>query len=80
MGIVVELLYREGLDKMKPTYEQLKLAFDVAVDIIMKNEPGDSRAVSDIAVALASVSCDIVDDAVMKVIDEASVNYAHITK
>jgi len=33
-------------------------ALHVAVDIIMENEPGDSRAVSNIAVSLAAVSCD----------------------
>jgi hypothetical protein len=53
------------------TYTQLKQALEIAVNIIMASEPGDSRAVSDIAVALAAVSCDIVDDKVMAVIEEA---------
>lgn len=61
----------------KANYEQLKLAFDLAVNIIMKNEPGDSRAVSDEAVALCAVSCNLVNDDVMNVIAKAINNNAH---
>lgn len=53
----------------KATYDQLKKALTVAVGIIMKNEPPDSRAVSDIAVALASVDCDLVNEQVMNIIE-----------
>ncbi len=56
---------------MKPTYEQLELALALAVNIIMAGEPGDSRAVSDVAVALAAVQCGLVDDKVMDVIIQA---------
>lgn len=53
------------------TQAQLKQALEIAVNIIMANEPGHSCAVSDIAVALAAVSCDLVDDKVMAVIEKA---------
>lgn len=55
---------------MKPTYEQLKLSLSIAVEIIMNNEPGDSRAVSDIAVALAAVDCGLIDDKVLEVLEK----------
>lgn len=47
-------------------------ALSVAVDIIMSNEPSDSRAVSDIAVALASVACGDTSEPVANVIYEFS--------
>ena len=56
---------------MKPTYEQLELALSLAVNIIMAGEPGDSRAVSDEAVALTAVQCGLVDARVMGVIAKA---------
>jgi hypothetical protein len=60
--------------RMKASYEQLRLALDLALIMIMRNEPGDSRAVSDEAVALAAVSCDLVNNEVMDVIAKAIVN------
>jgi hypothetical protein len=35
----------------------LKKALNLAVNMVMENEPGDSRAVSNEAVALAAVAC-----------------------
>ena len=51
--------------------EALEAALDLAVNIIMVNEPGDSRAVSDEAVALAAVSCGDTSPEVMAVIRDA---------
>lgn len=51
-----------------PPPQPVKEALDLAVNIIMAGEPGDSRAVSDEAVALAAVACGDTSDAVMKVI------------
>lgn len=48
-----------------------KEALDLAVNMIIAAEPGDSRAVSDEAVALAAVACGDTSDAVMKVIRAA---------
>lgn len=56
---------------MTPTRKQLEQALSLAVNIIMTNEPGHSCAVSNEAVALAAVSCGLVDDDVMKVITDA---------
>lgn len=50
---------------------ELKQALDLAVCMIMKHEPGDSRAVSNEAVALCAVSCGDTSEAVMKVIHDA---------
>lgn len=44
------------------------LALDLAIGIIMENESGDSRAVSDEAVAIAAVSCGDFSEPVMKII------------
>lgn len=46
-------------------------ALDLAVNVIMANEPGDSRAVSNIAVALAAVASGDVSEPVMAVINSA---------
>lgn len=67
----------DGLERplrclMKPTYEELKLAFDLAVCMIMKNEPPDSRAVSNEAVALCALSCGDNSKEVMNVIEAAA--------
>lgn len=56
---------------MKATYEQLELAFKLAVQMLSKLEPGDSRAVSNEFVALAAVECELVDDRVMNIIEAA---------
>lgn len=53
------------------TKTPLQEALDLAVNIIMANEPGDSRAVSDEAVALASVACGDTSEPVMSVIRAA---------
>lgn len=52
---------------------ELERALEVAVDLVMKREPPDSRAVSDIAVALAAVSAqlDDSDGRIKQVIDAA---------
>lgn len=50
---------------------EIKEALDLAVCMIMKHEPGDSRAVSNEAVALCAVSCGFTDEPVMKVIRDA---------
>ncbi|MEO3387364.1 hypothetical protein [Mesorhizobium sp. CAU 1741] len=51
---------------------ELERALAVAVDRIMETEPGDSRAVSPLAVSLAAVSCGVADDACWTVIDEVA--------
>lgn len=56
---------------MKASYDQLYMALSLAVDMLSKNEPGDSRAVSDEFVAIAAVQCGLVDEAVMNVIINA---------
>lgn len=61
------------------TREQLKKALTLAVNMLAHYEPGDSRAVSNEFVALAAVQCDLVDDAVMKVIEDALENSARGT-
>ena len=54
-------------------------ALELAVAIIMENEPGDSRAVSDVAVALCAVSVGDVSKPVMTVIRDSLARYS-ITK
>lgn len=49
---------------------KLKHALSVATGMIMEGEPGDSRAVSDVAVALASVMTGDMSPEVMEVIDQ----------
>lgn len=56
---------------MKPTYEQLTIALKLAVQMLSEYEPGDSRAVSNEFVALAAVECNLVDNTVMQVINQA---------
>lgn len=49
--------------------ERLKRALSVATCLVMKHEPGDSRAVSDIAVALTSVVCEVDNPESWEIID-----------
>ena len=49
---------------------RLREALNVATNIIMANAPGDSRAVSDIEVALCAASCGDLSEPVMAVIRE----------
>lgn len=49
----------------------LEKALELATEIIMKNEPGDSRAVSNEAVALAAVVSGDTSEPVMAVINKA---------
>lgn len=56
---------------MKPTYEQLHIALKLAVKMLSIYEPPDSRATSNEFVALAAVECDLVNDEVMKVIQNS---------
>ena len=51
--------------------EQLKNALSVALGMLAPYEPGDSRAVSDEFVALATVECEIDDEASWVVINAA---------
>jgi hypothetical protein len=66
-----------GIDKIRDAIrslnepQEVKEALDLAVNIIMAGEPGDSRAVSNEAVALAAVACGDTSEPVMKVIREA---------
>jgi hypothetical protein len=55
-----------------PTYEEVMLALQVAVDILSLYEPGDSRAVSNEFVALAYVSCGCIDEESKKIIVETA--------
>lgn len=59
---------------MIATYQQLKLALQLANQMLIVNEPSDSRAVSNEFVALAAIECDLVDDEVMSVINKALLN------
>lgn len=61
------LHYASGVAQPSPVQEALELA----VNIIMANEPGHSCAVSNEAVALAAVSVGDTSDEVMKVIRDA---------
>lgn len=45
-------------------------ALKVASDMVMKNEPGDSRAVSDTAVAICAVSTGDYSTEVLRVLDK----------
>jgi hypothetical protein len=63
-----------ALDDLIPSNAQgaqVQQALQLAVNIIMASEPGDSRAVSNEAVALAAVSCGDTSEPVMKVIRDA---------
>lgn len=51
--------------------ERAMEALQLAVNMVMSHEPGDSRAVSSEAVALAAVTCGCDDDACWQVIDRA---------
>ncbi|KRB22718.1 hypothetical protein [Mesorhizobium sp. Root172] len=70
---------REGgqslVNRVKERLEEiarLRKALAVAVDQLSLSEPGDSRAVSDLFVALASVVCDCPDEKSWAIIDEAA--------
>lgn len=52
-------------------YENVERGLKLAVNMLMKHEPPDSRAVSDEAVALAALSCGDDCIAVMQVINGA---------
>lgn len=52
-----------------PTYEDLQKALRLAVNMLAHTEPSDSRAVSDVFVALCSVSCGDASGDVMPIID-----------
>jgi hypothetical protein len=56
--------------------ERLKAALDLAVGMLMLHEPGDSRAVSDEAVALASVVCDCTNDETWRIISAGQARLA----
>lgn len=49
---------------------KLKKALNAAIRILIRHEPGDSRAVSPLFVSLAAVEAGIDDDACWKIIDE----------
>lgn len=55
----------------RPTMEELNRALSLAVNLLAPLEPGDSRAVSNEFVALASVSTGDASPEVMAVIDAA---------
>jgi hypothetical protein len=57
------------LEQLRAENARLRGALDLAVGMIMLHEPGDSRAVSDEAVALASVVCDCTNDETWSIID-----------
>ena len=59
---------RQALGNIKGYIDNLETALNCAVGIIMHTEPTDSRAVSDIAVALAAASCGDVSEPVMRII------------
>jgi len=62
----------------KPTYDELQLSLNVAVGLLSELEPGDSRAVSDIFVALAAVVCGVSDATCIQAIEaEAARQRAH---
>jgi hypothetical protein len=52
-----------------PTYEDLQKALRLAVNMLAHTEPSDSRAVSDLFVALCSVSCGDASGDVMPIIE-----------
>jgi hypothetical protein len=60
--------YLRAALRAQPRTEEVREALNLAVNMIMAGEPGDSRAVSDEAVALAAVACGDTSEAVMKVI------------
>ena len=62
---------RQRANAAEAREKQLRAALKLAVDIVMVNEPGDSRAVSDEAVALAAVVCECDDEKCWAVIDQA---------
>lgn len=69
-GEVLQEISRR-LTRDRAQVAQVQEALELAVNIIMASEPGDSRAVSNEAVALAAVSCGDTSDPVMKVIRDA---------
>jgi hypothetical protein len=58
---------------VEPTPAQVKRALSLAVSLLSKYEPPDSRAVSDEFVALACVDCGDVSGKVMDIIESALV-------
>lgn len=80
MNVVARLSREDGelmreaaaaLPALRSSLEQHKIALNVAVDQLSLHEPGDSRAVSDLFVALASVVCDCADEKSWAIIDSA---------
>jgi hypothetical protein len=53
---------------------QLRYALGLAVDMLMEHEPGDSLAVSDVVVALASIACRCDNAVSWAIINMASVS------
>jgi len=73
---ITEIWYKKdgikmtGYDCHDATYKELKLALDLACNMLISVEPPDSRAVSNEFVAIASVQSNLVTDEVMKVIKD----------
>jgi hypothetical protein len=63
--------YAQVLRDASDEIARLRSALDLAVGMLMMHEPGDSRAVSDEAVALASVVCDCTNDETWRIISAA---------
>lgn len=64
------LAEREARERAERESELIARALSIAVSEILKFEPGDSRAVSDLAVALAAVSVGLSNDACVRIFDE----------
>lgn len=61
----------ELVDALRAEVERLTRALKVAVNQLSLHEPGDSRLVSDLFVALASVVCDCANEKSWAIIDAA---------
>lgn len=66
-----ELGYERGLASATTRVEDLKLAIDWALGILIQYEPGDSRAVSDAFVSASAISCDIPNDEAREILRKA---------
>ena len=60
--------------------DELLLALDVALNILIKFEPGDSRAVSDEFVAMASVAAGITNEQCIEILNKAIANVQEASK
>jgi hypothetical protein len=59
------------VEELEKANKRVKKVLEVAVDMLMRYEPPDSRCVSDMAVALASIAVDCENEEANKMLDEA---------